>query len=120
MIVDDIDIRRLRYFLTIAEEKHFTRAADKIGIRQPPLSIQIRQLEETVGARLFTRHAKGVELTAAGIVFQETVRDIVARFEDAVTQVRRSTDQLPENRLVRLSRSQPGTRIMPNSSHPSW
>lgn len=89
MIVDDIDIRRLRYFLTIAEEKHFTRAADKIGIRQPPLSIQIRQLEETVGARLFTRHAKGVELTAAGIVFQETVRDIVARSENAVTQVRR-------------------------------
>ncbi len=89
MILDDIDIRRLRYFLVVAEQKHFTRAAEKIGIRQPPLSMQIRQLEETVGAQLFTRHAKGVELTAAGRVFQETALDIVARFEDALTQVRR-------------------------------
>jgi len=89
MILDDIDIRRLRYFLVVAEQKHFPRAADKIGIRQPPLSMQIRQLEETVGAQLFTRHAKGVELTAAGRVFQETALDIVARFEDALTQVRR-------------------------------
>ncbi|MDQ1186109.1 LysR family transcriptional regulator [Agrobacterium larrymoorei] len=89
MILDDIDIRRLRYFLVVADEKHFTRAADRIGIRQPPLSMQIRQLEETVGARLFTRHAKGVELTAAGRVFQDTALDIVGRFEDAVTQVRR-------------------------------
>jgi len=89
MVLDDIDIRRLRYFLVVADEKHFTRAADRIGIRQPPLSMQIRQLEETVGARLFTRHAKGVELTAAGRVFQDTALDIVGRFEDAVTQVRR-------------------------------
>ncbi|MEJ8311137.1 LysR family transcriptional regulator [Agrobacterium larrymoorei] len=89
MILDDIDIRRLRYFLVVAEEKHFTRAPDRIGIRQPPLSMQIRQLEETIGARLLTRHARGVELTAAGRVFQETALDIVARFEDAVTQVRR-------------------------------
>ncbi|MEJ2410682.1 MAG: LysR family transcriptional regulator [Novosphingobium sp.] len=89
MNLNDIDLRRLRYFLTAAEELHFTRAAERIGIRQPPLSMQIRQLEETIGAQLFLRRSRGVELTAAGTVFQAAAADIVARFEDAVTQTRR-------------------------------
>lgn len=89
MNLDDIDLRRLRYFLVLAQELHFTRAAEKIGIRQPPLSMQIRQLEETVGARLFLRRSRSVALTAAGVAFQAAAADIVARFEDAITQTRR-------------------------------
>ena len=73
MMLDDIDMRRLHHFLTVSDEKHYIRAADKIGIRQQRLSMQIRQLEDTVGARLFTRHAKGVALTPAGRVLQ--IRD---------------------------------------------
>ena len=53
-MLDDIDIRRLRYILTVSDEKQFARTADKIGIRQQRLSMQIRQLEGSVGARLFT------------------------------------------------------------------
>jgi len=89
MKMDDIDLRRLRYFLMVAKELHFTRAAEKIGIRQPPLSMHIRQLEDTIGARLFIRHSRSVELTPAGAAFQTAAADIVARFEDAVTEARR-------------------------------
>ena len=89
MKLDDIDLRRLRYFLVVAQELHFTRAAEKIGIRQPPLSMQIRKLEETIGARLFIRHSRSVELTPAGREFQAAAIDIVARLEDAVAEARR-------------------------------
>ncbi|WP_337268478.1 LysR family transcriptional regulator [Oryzifoliimicrobium ureilyticus] len=89
MNLDDIDLRRLRYFFIVAEELHFTRAAERIGIRQPPLSMQIRQLEETIGAKLFLRQARGVELTAAGLEFRAAAIDIVARFDDCIVQTRR-------------------------------
>ena len=64
-----MDLLHLRYFLAIVAERHFTRVAKKLGIAQPPLSQQIRQLEEEVGIPLFTRTARGVTLTAAGEAF---------------------------------------------------
>ena len=61
-----IDSKQLRYFLAIAEELHFHKAAQRLNITQPALSRQIRELEKSVGAALFLRSSRRVELTAAG------------------------------------------------------
>ena len=79
-----MDLRHLRYFVTVAEELHFTRAAERLGIRQPPLSVQIKQLERQIGAPLFRRLSRGVELTAAGESFLIDTRNILSQLDEAV------------------------------------
>ena len=72
-----MEFRHLRYFLVLAEELHFGRAARRLSMSQPPLSLNIQQLEVSVGARLFTRSSKSVALTAAGLAFVPAVRALL-------------------------------------------
>jgi DNA-binding transcriptional LysR family regulator len=72
-----MEFRHLRYFLVLAEEMHFGRAAQRLAITQPPLSLNIQQLEASVGAQLFTRNSRGVQLTAAGQAFVPAARALL-------------------------------------------
>jgi DNA-binding transcriptional LysR family regulator len=85
-----MELRHIRYFLAVAAERNFTRAAERVGIGQPPLSLQIRDLEREVGARLFHRIPQGAELTEAGKAFHNLVRNIPDNVERA-TQIARRT-----------------------------
>ncbi|MBX4967501.1 LysR family transcriptional regulator [Rhizobium binae] len=78
-----MELRHLRYFIAVAEELNFTRAARRVGIGQPPLSNQIRDLENEVGALLFRRLPSGAELTEAGKAFLPEVRAILLQAEQA-------------------------------------
>lgn len=84
-----IDLRLLRYFVAVAEESHLTKAAARLGIRQPPLSQQIRVLEEELGVTLFHRLPRGMELTESGRALLEDAHKILALTEQAVEGVRR-------------------------------
>ena len=84
-----MELRHLRYFVAVAEELNFTRAAERLGISQPPLSLQIRQLEKELGTPLFHRRTRSVELTDAGKLLLEEARVILKQVEAAENGVRR-------------------------------
>ena len=85
-----MELRHIRYFLAVAEEQNFTRAAARIGIGQPPLSQQIRDLETEIGFALFRRRPHGATLTEAGEAFLPEARKIIAQAERAVRAARRA------------------------------
>ena len=83
-----MELRHLRYFLVLAEELNFTRAAERLMIAQPPLSRQIRDLEEELGAPLFVRQHHSVRLTDEGVLFRDYASRIIALADQSVSDIR--------------------------------
>src|SRR5437868_10542430 len=94
MIQDPVEIRHLRYFLAVAGAGSFSRAADRLGISQPSISQQMRDLEAGLRVSLFQRRGKRILLTAAGLVFQEHARAILRQLENFLDELSRDSVQL--------------------------
>ncbi len=84
-----MEMRQLRYFVAVAEERNFTRAAERLFIAQPPLSRQIQQLEEDLGVQLFERGTRPLSLTDAGQFFYAHARDMLARAAEVKSMTQR-------------------------------
>src|SRR3954469_10172876 len=87
-----MELRHVRYFLAVAEELNFTRAARKIRIGQPPLSQQIKDLETELGAKLFNRLPQGVTLTDAGLAFRPEPKELIKQSVRAGAAARRAAN----------------------------
>ena len=108
-----MELRHLRAFVAVAEELHFGRAAERLGIQQPPLSLQIQALERELAARLFERGSRKVSLTAVGALFLVEARATLAQAERAIAVVRRAGEgEIGEIRLG-FTASAPFTAVMP-------
>src|SRR5690606_25519841 len=97
---ESMNIRKLRYFVAVAEELSFTRAAQRLRISQPPLSTQIRELEEALGVTLLERTRRAVKLTGPGQVFLEKSRFVLEQLDAAVSSTQRASVGGPA--IVRL------------------
>jgi DNA-binding transcriptional LysR family regulator len=100
-----MELRHLRYFLAVAEERHITRAAARLGLKQPPLSQQIRALEKELGTTLFTRLPRGVALTPAGQGLLEDARALLSGVERAASRARAAAMGQPGRISIGLTTS---------------
>src|SRR5438445_11135897 len=94
MIQDPVEIRHLRYFLAVAGAGSFSRAANRLGISQPAISQQMRDLETGLRVSLFQRRGKRILLTSAGLIFQEHARAILRQLENFLEELNREPGQL--------------------------
>src|SRR5690349_14466715 len=90
-----VELRHFRYFVAVADELNFSRAAERLGISQPVLSAQIRALETILGCRLFDRTTRRVELTSYGRILLEDARAVVDRAERAAAKLAAPVDEDP-------------------------
>jgi DNA-binding transcriptional LysR family regulator len=113
------DLRSLRYFVAVAEARHFNRAAQQLGMAQPPLSQQIRALEDQLETPLFLRRPRGVELTAAGEALLEDARSLLQQAGQAEARVRRvARGELGQLRLGMIN-SAPFHPLIPGVIRPA-
>ncbi|MFB4301306.1 LysR family transcriptional regulator [Actinomadura sp. NTSP31] len=103
-----MELRHLRYFVAVAEELHYGRAAQRLHVAQPGLSQQIKAFERELGAELFARNRRGVALTEAGAALLPAAQDVLARADAAVELVRRHGRGEAGRLTVSLTRSAPG------------
>ena len=128
----EVHLRDLRYFQAVAEELHFTRAAERLFISQPALSKQIRLLERQLGVRLFERDRRGVQLTAAGKALADNAETVLVAWEQALQACHNAATEAASILVVGIQTSigrdlqrraaaefaarQPGWRLTPDSS----
>ncbi len=93
-----MSLSQIRYFVAVAEEGHVGRAAQRLHVAQPPVSRQIRALEDELGARLFERTPRGMTLLPRGRVFLDHARAILAAVDHAVVATRAATDPPADER----------------------
>src|SRR5690606_27651244 len=98
MLPHRLELRRLRYFLVLAEELHFARAAQRLNMAQPPLSEQIRKLEDELGFKLFNRTSRRVALTEPGHIFLTGARAAMVELDRAIS-MGQQTDRGHSGRL---------------------
>jgi DNA-binding transcriptional LysR family regulator len=108
-----MELRHLRYFVMVAEERHFTRAAARLNMQQPPLSQQIRALEVELGFDLFKRHPKGVDLTAGGQVFLLEAREILARVAEGARKASRAAHGIEGTLVIGFTSSAAAHPLIP-------
>lgn len=109
-----MELRHLRYFIVVAEEGSFTRAAVRLNMQQPPLSQQIRALEDEIGFELFVRHAKGIALTAAGSVFLQEARAVLASLTEATDRAARVATGSEGSVSIGITSSASAHRLIPD------
>ena len=128
-----MELRHLRYFVAIAEERSFTRASERLWIAQPGLSTQMRRLEAELGVKLFERHTRGVDLTQAGVLFLERARVALAAADTAAATGRdleagvigsvrlgvatEAALRLTSDVIRRFSRERPGVELTVLEAH---
>jgi len=110
-----MELRHLRYFHAVATHGHMTRAAAELGIQQPPLSQQIRALEDELGLALFARHPKGVALTDAGRLFLEDAQRILRDVEAARLRMARLASGVHGRLSVGFTSSAAAHRLTPEA-----
>lgn len=110
-----MDIRALRYFVAVAGTGHMTRAAEQLGIQQPPLSLQIKALERELGVLLFKRHPRGVALTDAGRLFQAEALRMLQDMEAMKQRMARVAQGQTGTLAVGFTSSAAAHRFMPEA-----
>lgn len=108
-----MELRHLRYFVAVAEELNFGRAARRLSMSQPPLSKQIQQLEEAVGAQLLARDNRRVELTDAGRAFLDDAREILGRVDSALERSRDAASRATGRLVVAIEPGCHATHSLP-------
>jgi len=109
-----IELRHLRYFVAVAEERSFTRAAERLHMQQPPLSQQLQALEAQLGTRLLDRLPRGVELTAAGAAFLDDARAVLESVSVATARARRVGSGIEGTLAIGLASSAATHAIVPS------